>query len=77
MEATEFFGRAVHASRAERGMSRYDLRDKAGVSYPYIAELEAGNKNPSMRIVEKLAGAMDMKASELLARAEYIEKTFG
>lgn len=69
-----YFGRAVHVARAERGLSRYDLRDLSGVSYPYIAEIEKGTKLPSMRIVDSLASALRMPSSDLLASAESLER---
>jgi XRE family aerobic/anaerobic benzoate catabolism transcriptional regulator len=65
-------GRAIAALRIERGMSRYDLVRAAGISYPYLAEVEKGIKLPSSAMLGKLAAALHVMPSELLERAERI-----
>ncbi len=52
------------------GLSRNELRDRCGLSYPYVAELEKGTKSPSARALEAIAGALEMRPHELMARAE-------
>jgi transcriptional regulator with XRE-family HTH domain len=37
-------GRAITAARSELGMKRSELATRAGVSYPYLSELENGTK---------------------------------
>jgi transcriptional regulator with XRE-family HTH domain len=69
----EYFGRAVACERLERGKKRADLKERAGISYAYLAEIENGTKSPSLRVIQALAAALDLKASQLLARAEQIE----
>lgn len=71
--AAEFFGRALAAARSERGLKRMQLKDKSGLSYPYISEIENGGKYPSQRAIQNLADALDMSPSELLAKAEQLE----
>ena len=71
--AAEYFGRALASARSERGLKRMQLKDRSGLSYPYISEIENGGKYPSQRAIESLADALDMTPSELLARAEQIE----
>ena len=63
-------GKAITIRRVEMGLSRNDLRDKCGLSYPYVAELEKGTKSPSARALEAIAGALEMRPHELMARAE-------
>ena len=71
--AAEYFGRALASARSERGLKRMQLKDRSGLSYPYISEIENGGKYPSQRAIQSLADALDMTPSELLARAEQIE----
>jgi transcriptional regulator with XRE-family HTH domain len=71
--AAEFFGRALAAARSERGLKRMQLKEKSGLSYPYISEIENGGKYPSQRAIQNLADALEMSPSELLARAEQLE----
>lgn len=71
--AAEFFGRALAAARSERGLKRMQLKERSGLSYPYISEIENGGKYPSQRAIQSLAEALEMTPSELVARAEQIE----
>lgn len=70
-------GRAIAALRGERGWKRKDLVEAAGISYPFLAEVENGNKRPSMTKLNDIAEALGMTSSELMARAHEIEERFG
>lgn len=52
--------------RKSRGWTKKQLSIKSGVSQTYISELEAGKKNPTVVILEKLAKALDVDILELL-----------
>lgn len=69
-DANGGLGKAIAIRRVELGMSRNDLRDRCGLSYPYIAELEKGRKTPSGKALDAIATALQMRPHELLARAE-------
>lgn len=69
-------GKAITIRRVELGLSRNDLRDRSGLSYPYVAELEKGTKTPSSRALEAIAEALELRPHELLARAEEMEGVF-
>lgn len=52
--------------RLEKGMSVYELAKRSGVDTSYIHRLEAGKKNnPSVKVIDKLAKALGVNASEL------------
>lgn len=68
-------GKAINIRRVELGLSRNDLRDRSGLSYPYVAELEKGAKSPSSRALEAIAAALEIRPHELLARAEELMLT--
>jgi transcriptional regulator with XRE-family HTH domain len=63
-------GKAITIRRVELGLSRNELRDRSGLSYPYVAELEKGKKSASGRALAAIASALEMRPHELLARAE-------
>lgn len=63
-------GKVITIRRVELGLSRNDLRDRSGLSYPYVAELEKGLKSPSSKTLDAIARALEMRPHELLARAE-------
>lgn len=66
-------GVVLRVSREARGMSRRDLAEASGLSYPYVSELETGAKYPSDRALHNLASALDMDYLELEARARSSE----
>ena len=70
-------GKAIGIRRLELGLKRNDLRDRSGLSYPYIAELENGTKRGSTRALVALAGALELSLSELLERAELLREQEG
>lgn len=71
-EVSTALGKAITIRRVELGLSRNDLRDRSGLSYPYVAELERGLKSPSSKALESIATALEMRPHELLARAEQL-----
>jgi two-component system response regulator DevR len=63
-------GRAIQALRAERGMKRRQLAATSGISYPYLAEIEKGRKQPSSQTMSGIASALHVPVSELWLRTE-------
>jgi len=67
----EALGRAIQALRAERGLSRADLADKAGLSYSYLSEIETGKKaGLSSKALLSIARALDVTVGELVGVTE-------
>lgn len=52
--------------RNDRGWSQEDLADRAGMTQPQIARLEAGQSNPTLRSLTKLAHTFGVRVGELL-----------
>jgi len=42
------------------------VSDEAGIHRTYVSDIERGVRNPTILVVEKLAGALDVSASQLL-----------
>jgi transcriptional regulator with XRE-family HTH domain len=54
--------------REDKGLTQVDLAKRANVERTYIVKLESGNKkNPSLDILKKLAKALGVPVTELLA----------
>jgi transcriptional regulator with XRE-family HTH domain len=51
-------GRTIIIRRTMLGMGRKDVAQASGISYPYLAEIEAGVKDPSMGRLLSLAEAL-------------------
>ncbi len=60
-------GRNVRAWREERGISQEALADLVGVHRTYMGGIERGERNLSLRSVERLAEALDVDPLTLLA----------
>ena len=64
------FGRIVKQVREERGWSQEVLADRANLNRSYVGEVERGSAMPSLSTVAKLATALEVSTSGLLARCE-------
>jgi transcriptional regulator with XRE-family HTH domain len=67
-------GETLRGVRKERGLTLRQVAEGAHVSVSYLAEIERGEKDPSSRILESIAGGLDIEMSVLLIRiAEALE----
>lgn len=64
------FGTALRRVRLASGMSQEQLGLESGVQRNYISLIETGQNQPTIGTIVKLARALGMKASELVAEAE-------
>lgn len=62
-------GRLVRLARARRGVTRRQLASDSGISERYLAQIEAGQGNPSVIVLRTIAHAMDMQITDLLPTA--------
>ena len=59
-------GRRVRHARALRGMSRKVLARVSGISERYIAQLESGEGNVSIKLLRRVAAAMGSRIEDLV-----------
>lgn len=64
------FGPVVKQVREQQGWTQEVLADQASLNRSYIGEVERGTAVPSISTVAKLAKALGVSASDLLARCE-------
>ena len=64
------FGAAVRLRREELGLSQEGLGYKARVHRTYVSDVERGARNPTVKVIWKLAVALDTEPSALFAVAE-------
>jgi transcriptional regulator with XRE-family HTH domain len=60
-------GRFLEHRRRELGLSRRDLAEQSGLSYPYISQLETGDREPALKTMRALAPVLDVRPEELAA----------
>ncbi len=61
-------GETLRAERTERGLTLKQVAEGAHVSVSYLAEIERGEKDPSSRVLQSIAGGLDVEVSDLLVR---------
>ena len=62
----EQFGKILRQNRTSQGLTQEELAFRAGMSVPYLSDLERGRWNPSLAVLIDLAGALNVHPSELL-----------
>ncbi len=55
----------VKILRKHRGMTQKELADRAGISRPYLTEIETGKKDGSVRAIKALAEALEVQTGLL------------
>lgn len=63
-------GQALRAERAKRDWSQEELAARANLDRTYLSGVERGLRAPNIRSLVKLAAALDMRLSKLVAAAE-------
>ena len=60
------FGKRVKELRLHKAISQEKLAELADLDRTYIPGIEAGKRNVSLEVIEKIANAFSMSISELL-----------
>lgn len=66
-------GSFIRQQRERSAMSLRKLADKAGISNPYLSQIERGLRKPSAEILKSLARALSIRAESLYERAGLLE----
>jgi XRE family transcriptional regulator, regulator of sulfur utilization len=64
------FGSTVRQLREQQGWSQEALAERADLNRSYVGELERGKAIPSLLTLKKLAGALDLSLTNLMAHTE-------
>ena len=64
------FGKAIRDLRLKRGMSQQQLADACGLDISYVGQIERGQRNPTLGVMQGLASVLGVKMSELLKNAK-------
>jgi transcriptional regulator with XRE-family HTH domain len=63
-------GRAIRATRDEQRVSQEELGFRSGIHRNYIGGIERAERQPTVTALARLAEALGVKPSDLLALAE-------
>ena len=61
----EKFGKKIREERLKQNLSQEELADKAKVHRTYIGMIERAEKNITLKNIDKIAQALDMRISDL------------
>ncbi len=67
MVEVQAFAAFVRSTRISQGYSQEDFAERCGSARTYISELERGVKEPCLGTIFRIAQALDLSPSELLA----------
>lgn len=60
-------GRYLEARRLELGLSRRDVAYRSELSYPYVSQLETGDREPALKAMRALAPVLEIRVEDLAA----------
>lgn len=70
---SQIIGKTIQICRKERHLSQEVLSGLAGIDRSHLSKIELGVRSPTVSVLYKLACAMGMNGSQLLAAAEEME----
>jgi transcriptional regulator with XRE-family HTH domain len=68
------FGAVLRSIRNDRGLSQEELAFKADIHRNYVGLLERGVRQPSLATIFYIADALNLPASDLVAKVEMYRK---
>lgn len=66
----EALGAAIARLREAEGISQEELAERANIHRTYVSQLERGLKSPTLSILQRIAVALDVRASRIVRLAE-------
>ncbi len=74
LDALRELGAHIREQRRQAELSMRKLANLAGVSNPYLSQIERGLKKPSAEILQQIARALEVSAESLYVRAGILDK---
>ena len=75
--AAQSIGHFIREQREAAQVSVRQLAQRAGVSNPYLSQIERGLRKPSAEILQQIAHGLSISAEQLYARAGLMETREG
>jgi len=64
------FGEVVREVRTRRGLSQEKLAELANLDRTFVSMIERGKRRPTLETAKRLAGALNIPLSAMIASAE-------
>lgn len=75
VDLTDYFGQAVRRHRTLMRLSQEELADRAGMDRTYISGIERSARNPTLKIIQRVADALGVDLDVLFATAREVAQT--
>lgn len=59
----------------ERGMTKKELSDRSGISISFLSDLTTGKANPSLKVMQDIAKALDVALPHMLESTDLDQDT--
>lgn len=73
MALIALLGRNIRRHRNAQGISQEELAFRAEMKRSYVSGIELGTRNPTVKALERLAGALDLDPRSLLDPDGYMK----
>lgn len=73
-QQTSDLGEFIRQQRQRANLSLRKLADRAGISNPYLSQIERGIRKPSAEILKQLSRALQISAETMYSQAGLIEE---
>lgn len=67
-------GEFIRQQRERANLSLRRLADSAGISNPYLSQIERGIRKPSVEILSRLSRALEISANSLYSKAGFLDE---
>ncbi|MDO6745563.1 helix-turn-helix transcriptional regulator [Tenacibaculum soleae] len=67
------FGLVLKELRLEKGLSQESLANQSDIDRTYISDIEKGERNISLKIIERLSETLQISLSKLFKKIEEYE----
>ncbi|EWH09825.1 Helix-turn-helix protein [Cellulophaga geojensis KL-A] len=67
------FGLVIKELRLKKGLSQESLANQSDIDRTYISDIEKGERNISLKIIERLSETLQISLSELFKKIEEYE----
>ena len=62
------YGKRLRKARLDKGLTQLELADKAGVSVNHYAQIERGEKNPSVTTLTNIVEVLGLTPNDILKK---------
>lgn len=76
-QAVEDIGEYLKEQRVNARLTLRQLAEQAGVSNPYLSQIERGLRRPSAEVLQQLAKALRISAESIYVRAGFLDADDG